>query len=123
MVRIRVRFKVRVTVTELRKKGRNVLFNEALKITLFICYKWSWTYSKGPVRKETRYHHYISIPTDKTAHTTVFVTPVMEHWLEQKITQWLGLEKYQEYSVFLPINKGVGGGGGGITGGNLSVVR
>ena len=27
-------------------------------------------------------------PTDRTTHTTVFVTPVMEHWLEQEIAQW-----------------------------------
>ena len=30
-------------------------------------------------------HH----PTDKIAHTMVFVTPVMEHWLEREIAQWV----------------------------------
>ena len=30
-------------------------------------------------------HH----PTDRIAHTTAFVTPVMEHWLEQEIAQWV----------------------------------
>ena len=30
-------------------------------------------------------HH----PTDRIAHTTAFVTPVMEHWLEQEIDQWV----------------------------------
>ena len=30
-------------------------------------------------------HH----PTDKIAHTTAFVTPVVEHWLEQEIAQWV----------------------------------
>ena len=29
-------------------------------------------------------HH----PTDRIAHTTVFVTPVVEHWLERDIAQW-----------------------------------
>ena len=29
-------------------------------------------------------HH----PTDRIAHTTVFVTQVVEHWLEQEIAQW-----------------------------------
>ena len=29
-------------------------------------------------------HH----PTDRIAHTTAFVTPVMEHWLEREIAQW-----------------------------------
>ena len=28
-------------------------------------------------------HH----PTDRIAHTTAFVTPVMEHWLEREIRQ------------------------------------
>ena len=30
-------------------------------------------------------HH----PTDRIAHTTAFVTPVVEHWLERKIAQWV----------------------------------
>ena len=30
-------------------------------------------------------HH----PTDRIAHTTAFVTPVMEHWLQREIAQWV----------------------------------
>ena len=30
-------------------------------------------------------HH----PTDRIAHTTAFVTPVVEHWLEQETAQWV----------------------------------
>ena len=30
-------------------------------------------------------HH----PTDRITHTTVFVTPVVEHWLEWEIAQWV----------------------------------
>ena len=30
-------------------------------------------------------HH----PTDRIAHTTGFVTPVVEHWLEREIAQWV----------------------------------
>ena len=30
-------------------------------------------------------HH----PTDRLAHTTAFVTPVMEHWLQREIAQWV----------------------------------
>ena len=30
-------------------------------------------------------HH----PTDRIAHTTAFVTPVVEHWLEDEIAQWV----------------------------------
>ena len=31
-------------------------------------------------------HH----PTDRIAHTMAFVTPVVEHWLEREIAQWVG---------------------------------
>ena len=30
-------------------------------------------------------HH----PTDRITHTTAFVTPVVDHWLEQEIAQWV----------------------------------
>ena len=30
-------------------------------------------------------HH----PTDRITHTTAFVTPVVEHWLERIIAQWV----------------------------------
>ena len=30
-------------------------------------------------------HH----PTDRIIHTTAFVTPVVEHWLEREIVQWV----------------------------------
>ena len=30
-------------------------------------------------------HH----PTDTIAHTTAFLTPVVEHWLERDIAQWV----------------------------------
>ena len=30
-------------------------------------------------------HH----PTDRIAHTTAFVTPVVEHWLEREVAQWV----------------------------------
>ena len=28
-------------------------------------------------------------PIDRIAHTTAFVTPVVEHWLEREIAQWV----------------------------------
>ena len=31
-------------------------------------------------------HHH---PTDRITHTTAFVTPVMEHWIEREIAQWV----------------------------------
>ena len=56
------------------------------------------------VRKETRCCHigfsfrlaarvllffYMHHPTDRIAHTMAFVTPVVGHWLEQEIAQWV----------------------------------
>ena len=32
---------------------------------------------------------------DRIAHTTTFVTPVVEHWLEQEIAQWVHTMKDQ----------------------------
>ena len=36
-------------------------------------------------------HH----PTDRIAHTTAIVTPVVEHWLEREIAQWVRPMKEQ----------------------------
>ena len=45
------------------------------------------------VRKETRCRHiglfYMHYPTDSIIHTTAFVTPVVELWLEREIAQWV----------------------------------
>ena len=32
---------------------------------------------------------YMHHPTDRIKHTTAFVTPVVEHWLEREIAQWV----------------------------------
>ena len=40
-------------------------------------------------------HH----PTDRITHNTAFVTPVMEHWLEWEIAQWV----HHEGSIRRPI--------------------
>ena len=32
---------------------------------------------------------YMHHPIDRIAHTTAFVAPVLGHWLERKITQWV----------------------------------
>ena len=32
-------------------------------------------------------------PTDRIAHTTAFVTPVVEHWLEREIAQWVRINE------------------------------
>ena len=47
-------------------------------------------------------HH----PTDRITHTTAFITPVVEHWLEREITQWVGslkaLQKVCRLSLDMP---------------------
>ena len=42
---------------------------------------------------------YIHDPTDRITHTTTFVTPVVEHWLEREIAQWV----HHEGSIPWPI--------------------
>ena len=32
---------------------------------------------------------YMHHPTDRITHTTAFVTPVVEHWLERELAQWV----------------------------------
>ena len=41
-------------------------------------------------------------PTDRITHTTAFVTPVVEHWLEGDIAQWI----HHEGSIRRPITAG-----------------
>ena len=38
------------------------------------------------IRSKVSYMHH---PTDRRAHTIAFVIPVMEHWLEQEIAEWV----------------------------------
>ena len=40
-------------------------------------------------RLAARFVFYIHHPTDRIAHTTAFVTPVVELWVEQEIAQWV----------------------------------
>ena len=44
-------------------------------------------------------HH----PTDRMTHTTVFVTPVVEHWLEREISQWVADVKQCYNFITFPI--------------------
>ena len=36
-----------------------------------------------------RGNFYMHHPTDRITHTMAFVTPVVEHWLEREIPQWV----------------------------------
>ena len=45
---------------------------------------------------------FICIFTDKIAHTTVFVTPVIEHWFEREIAQWVhSAHEHQLFFVYM----------------------
>ena len=46
---------------------------------------------------------YMHHPTDRIPHTTAFVTPVMEHWLEREIALWIHHEgSIWPLSIMLP---------------------
>ena len=45
-----------------------------------------------------------SIP-DRIAHTTAFVTPVVEHWLEREIAHWIHHERSIRPELILMISK------------------
>ena len=80
------------------------MFYLTMHSTHFICsYVASdiWLRTILIVRKETRCCHigysyrltarvfYMHHPTDRITHTTAFVIPVVEHWLEREIAQWV----------------------------------
>ena len=73
-----------------RKEG-NVLFNDALNAFYLRLYgvrhmvKDHSDSERGNPLLPHGMHH----PTDRIAHTTAFVTPVVEHWLEWEIAQWV----------------------------------
>ena len=74
-----------------------------------ICLKfsstWHWTHGKGSFRQwnETQCYSlgffYMHHPTDRTAHTTTFVIPVVEHWLEWVIAQWVHHDRLIRWSI------------------------
>ena len=61
-------------------KGGNVLFNDALNIFYLRLYEIGHILA----REETRCRNYAT--SHRIAHTTAFVTHVVEHWLEREIT-------------------------------------
>ena len=42
-----------------------------------------------PISSKQQGLFYMHRPTDMITHTTAFVTPVVEHWLEQELAQWV----------------------------------
>ena len=63
-----------------RKEG-NILFNDTLNTFYLQLY--------GIRHMVTSKGSFICIIPDRIAHTTAFVTPVVEHWLEREIAQWV----------------------------------
>ena len=81
----------------MRKEG-NVLFNDAHNTFYFMGYMASDIMVKDHSDSErgnplpphellfpisSKGYFYMHYPTDRIAHTTVFVTPVVDHWLER----------------------------------------
>ena len=71
------------------KKEGNVLFNDALNtfyLRLYGVRHMVKDHSDSEIgysfRLAARFLFYMHHPTDRIAHTTAFVTPVVEHWLE-----------------------------------------
>ena len=94
-----------------RKEGRkegNVLFNDKLNTFYLRLYGITHMVKDHSDREETHSCHigysfrlaarvlYIHHPTDRIIHITAFVTPVVEHWLEQEIAQWVGRQRESE---------------------------
>ena len=84
------------------RKERNVLFNDALNTFYFWLYGISHMVKDHSDRKKgnplpphrllfpinSKGSFICTIP-DRIAHTMAFVTPVVEHWLEREIAQWV----------------------------------
>ena len=95
-----------------RKEG-NILFNDALKIFyLHLCgirhmvKDHSYSERRNPRLPLHGLSFLISIKgsficiiPDRITHTTAFITPVMEHWLEREIAQWV----HHEELIWWPI--------------------
>ena len=75
-----------------RKEG-TVLFNDTLNtfyLRLYGVVKYHTDSKRGnplPLHGLQQWFFYMHHPTDRMTHTTAFVTPVVEHWLEQEIAQ------------------------------------
>ena len=89
--------------TSREDEGRKEMFYLTMHSTHFIySYMASdiWLRTILIVREETRCRHigysvrlaarvYMHHPTERIVHTTAFVTPVVDHWLEREIAPWV----------------------------------
>ena len=72
-------------------RERNVLFNKALNtFYLWICgIRHMVKDHSDSERGNPLLSHGLLFPTDRITHTTAFVTPVMEHWLQREMARWV----------------------------------
>ena len=93
-----VRCETRTSSTWYVVKEGNVLFNDAFNTFYLPLYgvrhmvKDHSDSGRGNLLLPHRLQQgffYMHHPTDRMAHTTAFVTPVVEHWLELEIAQWV----------------------------------
>ena len=82
-------------------KEGNVLFNDTLNTFYLILYGVGHIVKdhSDSERGNPLLPHGLLFPTNQIIHTTAFVTPVVEHWLEQEIAQWV----HHEGSIRQPI--------------------
>ena len=81
-------FKQRKEMGDFNERERNVLFNDALNtfyLRLYGVRHMVKNHSDSEKENPLPPHH----ATDRIAHTTAFVAPVVEHWLEREIAQWV----------------------------------
>ena len=93
------RYMQKYTHTYIRERERNVLFNDTLKTFYLRLYgvrhmvKDHSDSEKGnplpPHRLLLSINSKGSFICTRITHTTAFVTPVVEHWLEREIAQWV----------------------------------
>ena len=80
---------------KIKRKEGTVLFNDALNtfyLRLYGVRHMVKDHSDSERRNPLPPHRllfYMHHPTDRIAHTTAFVKPVVENWLEQEIAQWV----------------------------------
>ena len=71
-------------------KERNVLFNDTLNTLFTVIWRQRGNpqLPHGLLFPISNNGSFMCIIPDRTTHTTAFVTPVVEHRLEQEIAQW-----------------------------------
>ena len=79
----------------IRERERNVLFN-----TFYLQFYLRLYGVRHMVKDHSdsfpishKGYFYMHNPTHRIIHTTAFVTPVVEHWLEREIAQWVHHEE------------------------------